>query len=195
MIITYDLLLEKYRNYKAPKNKISRLVKDGTYTKVCKGVYETEKNTSGYLLSSVIYGPSYLSFDYALSYYGLIPEAVYTFTCATFEKKKEKKYMTKFGTFTYRDVPSQTFPFEIVLKEENGYYYKIASPEKALCDKLYTVSPVRNKKELISLLFDDLRIDTDAFDQLDKKKLLQLIKLYRSTNLKILEKIVRCEDE
>lgn len=75
--------------------------------------------------------------------------------------------------------------------EENGYYYKIASPEKALCDKLYTLSPVKNKSELKNLLFDDLRIDREEFEKLDKNKLLQLIPFYHSTNLKILEKIVK----
>lgn len=54
--------------------------------------------TPPYLLAGSIYGPSYISFEYALSYYGMIPEAVYIVTCATFDKKK--KYETAFGTFT-----------------------------------------------------------------------------------------------
>lgn len=191
MIITYNSLLKKYSNYEAPKNKISRLVKEGVYTKVTKGIYETDENIAGYLLSNIIYGPSYLSFDYALSYYGLIPEAVYTLTCACFEKKKIKKYITHFGTFTYRDVPSQVFPMDVILKEESDYYYKIASPEKALCDKLYAVPSIKNKKELISLLFDDLRIDKDEFEKLDKEKLIELSQYYHCTNLKILVKILR----
>lgn len=37
-----------------------------------------------------IYDPSHISFEFALSYYGLIPEAVYTVTSATFEKRKRK---------------------------------------------------------------------------------------------------------
>lgn len=48
----------------------------GEYTKVVKGIYETNSDTAGYLLAGSIYGPSYLSFDFALSYYGMIPEAV-----------------------------------------------------------------------------------------------------------------------
>ena len=56
-----------------------------------------------YLLAGSIYGPSYISFEFALSYYGLIPEAVHVVTCASFEKKKKKTYDTIFGTFTYRN--------------------------------------------------------------------------------------------
>ena len=73
--------------------------------------------------------------EYALSFYGLIPERVTTITCATFDKKKKKQYNTSFGTFTYRDVPSSAYPEEIILKEENDYSFQIATVEKALCDK------------------------------------------------------------
>ena len=90
MIKTYNTLLKELQDYKAPNNKISRMVRNGIITPIIKGLYETNENTPGYLLANIIYGPSYLSFDFALSYYGLIPEAVYTFTSATFEKKKEK---------------------------------------------------------------------------------------------------------
>ena len=67
-----------------------------------------------------------------------------------------------FGTFTYCDVPAEAFPLELVLVQEGDYFYRIASPEKAICDKLYTMSPTANIKELYALLADDLRIDIDA---------------------------------
>ena len=44
---------------------------------------------------------------------------------------------------------------------QGDYSYRIATPCKALCDKLYTMSHCKNKKELRYLLFDDLRIDED----------------------------------
>lgn len=191
MIKTYNTLLKELQDYKAPNNKISRMVRNGIITPIIKGLYETNENTPGYLLANIIYGPSYLSFDFALSYYGLIPEAVYTFTSATFEKKKEKIYTTRFGTFTYRDIPASAYPYGIRLVTENQYIYAIASPEKALCDKLYTETPVKNKKELEVLLFSDLRIDKKDFQELNKTHLLSLTDLYKSTNLKLLKKILR----
>lgn len=191
MIKTYGMLLSEYSDYDAPDNKIARVVREGEYIKITKGIYETDRTTPGYLLAGSIYGPSYLSFDYALSYYGLIPEAVYNFTSATFEKKKVKKYMTPFGTFTYRDIPSRVFPIGIKIINEGKYAYRIATPEKALCDKLYTISPVRNKREMRNLLFDDLRIDMEAFTSLNKTDLSELCDLYGSTNLKILKKLLR----
>ena len=35
------------------------------------------------ILANNILGLSYISFDYALSYYGIIPEAVHQITCET----------------------------------------------------------------------------------------------------------------
>lgn len=191
MIKTYNTLLKELHNYRAPNNKIARMVKAGSVTPITKGFYETDKTIPGYLLANIIYGPSYLSFDFALSYYGLIPEAVYTFTSATFEKKKEKIYTNHFGTFTYRDIPSSAYPYGIRLVSEDQYIFAIATPEKALCDKLYIESPVRNKKELRELLFTDLRIDEAEFQQLDNESLCNLTDLYKSTNLKLLKKLLR----
>ena len=91
MIKTTNMLLEELRDYANPKAKLSRMVKQGQCFPVTRGVYETDRNVPAYLLAGSIYGPSYISFEYALSYYGMIPEAVYTVTCATFEKKKKKK--------------------------------------------------------------------------------------------------------
>ncbi len=90
MIKTTSMLLEELEEYASPKSKLSRMVKRGECFPITKGLYETDPNTPPHLLAGSIYGPSYISFEFALSYYGLIPEAVYTVTCATFEKKKKK---------------------------------------------------------------------------------------------------------
>ena len=194
MIVTSQQLKEHYAHLSDINGKISRDVKNGFLYPLVKGIYETDGNVHGSRLAQFIYGPSYLSFDYALCQYGLIPEAVYnTFTCATFNKKKIKKYNNHFGTFIYRDVPSQVFYLDVYIFTDGQYSYHIASKEKALCDKLYTVSPVRNIKKFKELLFDDLRIDRDEFDKLNKNNLLQLAPLYHSTNLNLLVKLIKGE--
>ena len=191
MIKTTEMLLEELRDYASPKTKLSRMVRKGECFQITKGLYETDKNVSAHLLAGSIYGPSYISFEYALSYYGLIPEAVYTVTCATFEKKKKKKYDTLFGVFTYRDVPSTVFPLFLELKQEGDYWYRIASPEKALCDELYTMPPVRNVKELSGLLFEDLRIDEAELENLNLEISGELCDKYHTTNIKKLSILLR----
>ena len=191
MIITNSIAKKNLENYSNKDTKLSRDVRDGKLIKIVNGLYETDPNTPGYLLAGSIYGPSYISFEYALAFYNLIPERVNTITCATFDKKRKKQFNNYFGTFTYRDVPKDAYPEEIILKEENNYSYQIATPEKALCDKLYTLKPLSNYSNLEKMLFDDLRIDTLEFSKLNIEKIEKLSNLYHSTNIKLLYKYMR----
>lgn len=91
MILTNDIIKLNLQEYSNKDTKICREVKNGNLIKIINGLYETDSNINGYLLAGSIYGPSYLSFDFALYYYGLIPEKVTAFTSATCDKKKKQK--------------------------------------------------------------------------------------------------------
>lgn len=191
MIKTTKILLNEYSNYTKPHDKIKRLVESKKLIPIVKGLYETDSTIPGHYLAGAICGPSYLSFEFALSFYGLIPEAVYTFTSASFMKRKSKEYKTPFGYFTYQDVPKLAYPLGVKIINENGYTFQIATPEKALCDKLYSLSPLQNQAELQSLLFDNLRIDENEFNKLNKEDIEILAKKYKSTNVNLLSKFIR----
>ena len=196
MLKTNDIIKNDLSNYSNKDTKLTREVSKGNLIKIVNGLYETDPNTPGYLLASSIYGPSYISFEYSLSYYGLIPEKVTTITCATLDKKKKKIFTTQFGVFTYRDIPSMVYFEEVILKVENNYSYQIATPEKALCDKLYTLKPLNNYENLENMLFYDLRIDREEFNKLSIVKIENLSNLYGSRNVKLLAKYMRrCENE
>ena len=193
MIKTYSMLMDELKNYANPTAKVRRLLEKGELFSVVRGLYETDRNVPGYYLAGSIYGPSYLSFEFALGYHSLIPEAVYQFTSATFEKKKQKQYETPYGMFTYRDVPSEAYPYGVELCQENGYGFQIASPEKALCDQLYTISPVKNRSGLEELLFQDLRIDSNLFWELDILLLAELANFYHTQNHRLLRAYIKKE--
>ena len=126
-----------------------------------------------------------------MSYYGLIPEKVTAFTSATFDKKKKKRYDNQFGSFLYRDVPANVYPLGINVIEEGEYNYQIATPEKALCDKLYTLNPLKNMQGLAHVLFNDLRIDLDEFSRLNVNDLEILSNYYHCTNVDLLYRYMR----
>lgn len=192
MILSQEDLKTKYKAYSDVNGKIKREVAAGKLIPIVRGLYETDGNVSGKYLAGHIYGPSYLSFDYALSSYLLIPETVFnTYTSATFKKAKTKTYQNRFGTFIYQDVPEAVYSLGVTFKEEGDYSYLIATPEKALCDKLYSLSPISAIKDLRSLLFEDLRIDEGDFQNLDATDILQLAPLYRSTTLNTLTRLLR----
>ena len=193
MIITVLNLKEKYKNYTDTNGKIKRDIDKGVMFPLVRGIYETNRYTDGYLLSSYIYGPSYLSFEYALSFHNIIPERVVVYTNATFNKRKSKTYQNQFGLFTYRDVPKEAFPFMVKVYEMDNYAYFIASPEKALCDLLYIKKPVTSIKELKMLIFQDLRISKDVFAQLNFEDIQFLSNKYVSNNIKYLIKYIESE--
>ncbi len=177
--------------YRDSLHKIQRLLKEQRLFSLKRGLYETDPNCPGEVLAGIIYGPSYLSFEYVLAAYGLIPERVYTYTSATLRKNRTRQYQNHFGTYLYRDVADAAFPHGLILKQYQDRYYTIASPEKALCDLLSIRPAVSSYRMFCDLLFDDLRLDEDELYALDAELLIQLASLYRKSNLRHLSKFVR----
>ena len=193
MIRKYDELLLKYSNYKNPKDKIKREVEVGKYIRLKKELYEDDIEVAGYLLAGYMESPSYLSFEYALSKYGLIPEKVNVYTSATTQKKHNKLITNIFGNYHYSDVPLEVWNKGINILEENNYAYMIATPEKALCDLLYKKNPVYSIKQLKELLFEDLRIDEIAFNDLNKLDIISICDDYKKKNLNFLKQMLKGE--
>ena len=191
MILSVKVLVDRLKEYSNPNGKIQRLVKEGKLYPLTKGLYEDDKSVSGLYLAGAIFGPSYISFNYALSYYGLIPEAVYEFTSATTDKKKKKTYTNRFGTFSYRDIPKEAYPFGIDIIDEGNYTYMMATREKALCDKLYELPLIKTQKELEEVLFNDMRIDETEYEKLNRQDIYFIAPKYHSNNVKLLEKYLR----
>ena len=191
MLKTYLVLMDELKGYVNPAAKIARMVKAGEIVRIKQGLYETDPQAEGAGLAEAIYGPSYLSFEYALSYHGLIPEAVYQYTSATFEKKRTKLFETPFGVFSYRDVPSPAFSLGVQLILKGDYSFRLATPEKALCDELYKLPPCANRTELEQLLFDNLRVDREAVLGLNLEELKDLASLYQTKNHKLFSSWIR----
>ncbi|MCD8201702.1 MAG: hypothetical protein LUD47_06545 [Clostridia bacterium] len=186
-------LKEKYRDYTDVYGKIAREEKSGSIISVTRGIYETDSCVDGKYLARYICGPSYLSFEYALRVYDLIPEGVYTFTSATFHKGKRKYCENAFGNFSYRDVPDAAYPWGYRLERCGEYSCQIATAEKALCDKLYIMPPVRSIRDIRYTLYESLRIEEDDFFSLSMDDILKFCPLYRSNNLTYLAKYIKKE--
>ena len=92
--------------------------------------------------------PSYLSLEYALRYYNLIPEMVYLLTSIT--TRKTKMIESPVGNFRYQSVKENLF-FGYKIVEMNGVSFKIAEPEKALLDFMYLRSDINNENDIAEL--------------------------------------------
>ena len=177
----YDTLylINSLSDYASPKMKLTSLVKSGEYTRIRRGLYIKGNDYNLKTLANVIYGPSYISFEYALSYYGMIPERVETVTSAVYNKNKDKVFETPAGRFTYRYINPEIYFYGIDRQEENGEPYLIASKEKALCDILYKIKKSVTNTNIEQLLFEDLRIKEEEFLKLKITDLKLIVPLYR----------------
>ena len=170
---SHSVLLSYLSDYKNPNDKIKQMIKHGELIRIKQSLYVLsdiyhDKNVSKELLANLIYGPSYISMDYALSFYALIPERVYEVTSVT--TKMVKNYDTPFGRFSYIKSPINLYSVGISIKEnEDRTSYMIATPEKALCDKvLFSKSlGITSIKAMIEYIRDDLRVDLDELKKFD----------------------------
>ncbi len=180
-------------DFKSPKNKLSRLEHNGDIIRLKKGLYILNSNLFGYpisqpLCANHIYGPSYLSLQWALGYYGLIPEQVKALTSVTF--KRSRIFKNAVGYFSYTQMPESWFPVGIQSAESDGITFAIASPEKALCDLL--VADIHISDTLIGLqryLEEDIRFDTEALHDFDVSIVKELLAVGRKK--KILSNLVK----
>lgn len=171
--IPHHVMLWILKDYRQPNDKIKNLVKEGLLIPVRRGLYITgerlqQRKPDPFLISHHIYGPSYVSLDSALSFYSLIPEKVYTVTSVT--TKMSRKFSTRLGAFTYTRLPLPYYSFGIQSNEiTRQQRFLIASPQKALFDKIITTAGVelRSKKATLAYLEDDLRIDMQMLKSLD----------------------------
>ena len=193
MIVTTSILKEQYSAYANPLDKIKRDARNGLLFRINRGIYETDSSTDPYLLASSILSPSYLSFDFALSYYGLIPEKVISVTSASLNVRKNKTFINAFGRFEFSDIPADAFSEGLTYIEEGGYTVKIATKEKAICDSLYKWRVIGSIRELKELMFTDKRIDEAEFETCDFRRMSRLTELYHKTNLTLLNKLIRKE--
>ena len=196
MIYDFQSLSIKYKQYSNIYQKINNECKKGILVKIKRGLYTDDLYNDKEVIANICYNPSYISFEYALSYYGVIPEFVSTFTSATFGKKNNKIYHMKDCTFDYKNVPDEVFPMGIlIMKNSKDISYKIASKEKALCDLLYSKYPVRSIKDLKTLLFEDMRIDENEFLKMNVEFIKEIAPLYHSNSLNVLKKYLNKETD
>lgn len=174
--LTHQVLLSVLKDYKRPNDKIHALISAGLLLSVRKGLYIAPDITrpEPFLLANHIYGPSYISLDSALSAYGLIPERVFGHSSAT--TKPSRQFSTSVGTFTYVRLPLPYYTFgQVQRKIAPGQWVLMASPEKALLDKVVTTSGLnlRSRTTASAFLLENLRMDESQLRELDRSQMEQ----------------------
>ena len=171
--ISRHLILDLLKDYKSPNDKISDLLKSKALISIRRGLYIIGPNINlpspePFLIANHLRGPSYVSLESALSYWNMIPERVYEISSVSI--KTSKSYKTLVGRFSYQQLKIPYYAYGI---KSIAYSKKqtalIASPEKALCDKIVLTPKInlRSVKQTRAFLLEDLRIDSEVLRTLD----------------------------
>ncbi|HPG73425.1 MAG TPA: hypothetical protein PLM49_03975, partial [Bacteroidales bacterium] len=161
--ISTDIVADAIGEYRSPADRISRLARQGDLIRLQRGLFVVAPELSGQTLSreliaNHLYGPSYVSFESALSFHGIIPERVHMVRSATFRRSRQVE--TPLGVFQYTTVPESYYPIGItqMLYEKENYSFLMATLEKAICDLIICTSGLRIQSEraMREYLFEDM---------------------------------------
>jgi hypothetical protein len=172
-----QIILNLLRDYKRPYDKINELVKKGELTPIKNGLYIPGPKLripgpEAFLVANHLWGPSYVSLESALSYWTFIPERVYEISSVTIKSTKIYKSQERRYSYFHAPLPYYSFGIKSVSLTPKQVAL-IASPEKALCDKIILTSGIflRSTKQAKEFLIDDLRIDEDLLQKLNVKEI------------------------
>ncbi len=184
-IFDYQMLMNALKEYASPKDKVTSLLKSGEIIQLRRGLYIFNqtfrtKPLSREIIANMLYGPSYITFEYALGYYGIIPERVNTVTSASLGRTRS--FNTPLGLFTYKMVPEKVFSVGVDIISS----FHIATPAKAIADKVAYESNlgIRSVSGMIEYLKNNLRADVSSVDSAELDKIAETYSMTKITFLK-----------
>jgi len=193
-IITHTTAIALLEKYARPNDKISDLIAQQRLIPLKRGLYAIAN--SQYLVPSLaanhLHGPSYLSAQWALSYYGLLSERVAVITSMTIETSRQ--FSTPLGVFHYHHLPAAYYAIGIMSVQQSTGRFMIASVEKALADVLVSMRKLRiqSVQAMLDYLENDLRLDSNDLIGLDASQFMNFAQRgYKKGLLALLSKAIR----
>lgn len=175
--LTRGCLDEVVAGYQRPNDKISEWLREGALLPLRRGLYLTAEPLRSApaclpLIANHLYGPSYVSLEFALAFHGLIPERVAEVTSVT--PKPSRLFHNDLGRFSYHHLPLAFYRIgqQLAVGPDN-LCFLIATPTKALCDMLALCKGLRllSLRAMKTWLTEDLRIDSQALAALNRNEL------------------------
>lgn len=193
LAVINSVLIDKSSD--ARRSFIKRTCQNGSLIRIKNGLYlraEDLKDSTynAFSVANYIREPSYVSLESALSFYGLIPEAVYTTTSVTTQKTASKQ--TPIGLFSFSHLKLGYFNFGFYQVKNGNDHYLIATPLKALMDFIVLKGKIYHS---VADMVEDLRLDWDEFigfkvfvniEQINK-----MLGIYKSHRMQVILKSMR----
>jgi len=181
--ITRQLVLEVLDGYENINDKITQLIKSNELIALRRGLYILGPQLdlpapTPFLIANHLRGPSYVSLESALSHWDMIPEKVFEISSVTI--KTSKVYQNTTGRYSYKQLRTPYYSYGIKnMMFSSKQTILIATPEKALCDKIVLTPKVylRSMTQTRAFLLDDLRIDREDLRKLDTVMMKQWLEM------------------
>ena len=164
---------------KGLRTQLSRWTKAGKLLSLRRGMYAFAEryrraSVNPAELANYMHRPSYLTAQWALAFYGMIPERAVTYTSVT--PRVPRRFTSELGVFVYRHIKQTAF-FGYRAAEVQGRKVLLADPEKALLDLWHFEHGEWSKDRMIEVRFQN-------FDSVDEAKLDEYATRFRSPRLR-----------
>lgn len=195
--LDYGFVMDCLKEYNNPRVKVHNLLQLKALIRVKKGIYIfgkpfAKQPYSTEVLANMIYGPSYVSLEWACQYHRLIPERVTTITSITTQRSRQ--FQTPLGLFTYDHRPLNAYwvGVDFIALSETQHAL-VATKEKALTDLLVVRrGKVTSKKHFKEILFEDLRVEEEDVALLH----LELLKaIYEACPHSAIKYLIECRED
>lgn len=170
----------RLRGVKIYPYQLSLWVKNGKLKRLKRGIYyfpEKKGEIKPEEIAVLIYEPSYISTESALSHYSLIPDKVFSITSVA--TKPTRRFSNDFGQFIYQQIkPELFFGYNAIGTQEGKYL--LAEPEKAILDYFYLhLGQIDNIDDIKELRFNYRELK----DIISLKRLRQYLKVFSIAKL------------
>jgi predicted transcriptional regulator of viral defense system len=138
--------------------QLSRWIHNGKLVSLRRGLYAIgdvyrKTSLSPAQVANEVYRPSYLSCLWALSSYGVVPDAVPVFQSVT--TRVTRRFTNPLGSFTYSSLKQSLF-WGSVTRVIDGVSFAIAEPEKALLDLWHLSSGEWSHERMLGMRFQQV---------------------------------------
>jgi hypothetical protein len=118
-----------------------------------------------FVMSALLHSPSHVSLESALSYHGLIPEAVYQVSSVT--SVRSRRFETPIGVFTFERVPASHPRAGVkAVKFNDRSWAFIATPLRTIADLIYLQKQISWEKDGLAFLTESMRIEWEDLHEI-----------------------------
>lgn len=187
-VFTYsDVLVWLGENRNSVRNLVKRAIGNGEIVHIRRGLYCLGAKFRRWpidrrALAGLVYGPSYISMETALSIHGWIPEAVHAIISVS--EGRAKSFDTPMGFFDYVQVGQRLLYAGVERREceTPGLSFLVARPLKALAD---CVASRGLDWRGVEPLAESLRIEEESLEALASSDFAELDGAYKSRKARV----------